>query len=62
MQKLHQNSVHKDELGVFLVIAFVASALFSLAMTFYYNLIDTAIKHANKILSFFFIIFSLNFL
>ena len=37
MQKLHQNSVYKDELGVFLVIAFAASALFSLAMTFYYK-------------------------
>lgn len=37
MQKLHQNSVYKDELGVFLVIAFVASALFSLALTFYYS-------------------------
>ena len=37
MQKLHQNSVYKDELGVFLVIAFVFSALFSLAMTFYYK-------------------------
>ena len=37
MQKLHQNSVHKDELGVFLVIAFAASALFSLAMTFHYR-------------------------
>lgn len=37
MQKLHQNSVHKDELGVFLVIAFAASALFSLALTFYYS-------------------------
>lgn len=37
MQKLHQNSVYKDELGIFLVIAFLASALFSLAMTFYYK-------------------------
>lgn len=37
MQKLHQNSVHKEELGVFLVTAFVVSALFSLAMTFYFN-------------------------
>lgn len=37
MQKLHQNSVHKDELGVFLVVAFVVSALFSLAMTVYFN-------------------------
>lgn len=37
MQKLHQNSIYKDELGIFLVIAFAASALFSLAMTFYYK-------------------------
>lgn len=36
MQKLHQNSVYKDELGVFLVVAFAASALFSLALTIYY--------------------------
>jgi len=37
MQKLHQNSVYKDELGVFLVVAFVASALFSLILTIYYS-------------------------
>lgn len=37
MQKLHQNSVYKDELGVFLVVAFAASALFSFAMTLYYK-------------------------
>lgn len=37
MQKLHQNSIYKEELGVFLVIAFVVSALFSLAMTVYFN-------------------------
>lgn len=37
MQKLHQNSVYKDELGIFLVIAFLASALFSLIMTIYYK-------------------------
>lgn len=30
MQKLHQSSVHRDELGIFLVIAFAVSALFSL--------------------------------
>ena len=29
MQKVHQTGAHKDELGVFLVIAFVVSALFS---------------------------------
>lgn len=29
MQKLHQSSVHREELGVFLVIAFIVSALFS---------------------------------
>lgn len=29
MQKVHQTSAYKDELGVFLVIAFVVSALFS---------------------------------
>ena len=33
MQKLHQSSPQRDELGVFLVIAFVVSALFSLACT-----------------------------
>lgn len=38
MQKLHQNSVHKEELGVFLVTAFVVSALFSLGMTLWFNL------------------------
>lgn len=37
MQKLHQNSPHKDELVVFLVIAFLFSTVFSLAMTFYYT-------------------------
>lgn len=37
MQKLHQNSIYKDELGVFLVVAFLASAVFSLAMTLYYK-------------------------
>lgn len=37
MQKLHQNSVYKDELGVFLVVAFLASAVFSLALMFYYR-------------------------
>lgn len=30
MQKVHQTSPHKDELGMFLVIAFIVSALFSL--------------------------------
>ena len=32
MQKVHQTSPHKDELGVFLVIAFLVSAVFSSAM------------------------------
>lgn len=36
MQKLHQNSVYKEELGVFLVTAFVVSALFSLGMTLFF--------------------------
>ncbi len=31
MQKLHQSSPHRDELGIFLVIAFIVSALFSFA-------------------------------
>lgn len=29
MQKVHQSSPHRDELGIFLVIAFIASAAFS---------------------------------
>lgn len=32
MQKVHQSSAHRDELGVFLVIAFVVSAVFSALM------------------------------
>ncbi len=32
MQKLHQNSVHKDELSAFLITAFLVSTLFSLLM------------------------------
>lgn len=32
MQKLHQNTVYKEELNQFLVIAFIASALFSVIM------------------------------
>ena len=32
MQKVHQSSPHRDELGVFLVIAFVVSAVFSAVM------------------------------
>ena len=32
MQKVHQSSPHKDELGVFLVIAFLVSAIFSVLM------------------------------
>jgi len=35
MQKIHQNSAHKDELDAFLIIAFGASAVFSLAMMLY---------------------------
>lgn len=37
MQKIHQNSAHKDELGVFLIIAFGVSAIFSLFLTGYYK-------------------------
>lgn len=37
MQKVHQNSVHKDELGMFLIIAFGVSAIFSFCLTVYYN-------------------------
>ena len=44
MQKVHQNSPHKDELGIFLVIAFIVSALFSAALSVYYNR-----KHGQKI-------------
>ncbi len=36
MQKIHQNSPHKDELAVFLVIAFITSIVFSLIMTAFY--------------------------
>lgn len=37
MQKVHQSSPHKDELGIFLVIAFVASAIFSAVLSTYYK-------------------------
>ncbi len=37
MQKLHQNSPSKSELGMFLVIAFLVSSILSLGMTFYYK-------------------------
>lgn len=37
MQKAHQSSPHKDELGIFLVIAFVISAIFSAALSMYYK-------------------------
>lgn len=37
LQKVHQNSPHKDELGVFLVCAFVVSALTSVGLTAYYR-------------------------
>ena len=32
MQKVHQSSAHKDELGIFLVIAFITSAIFSFVL------------------------------
>ncbi len=37
MQKVHQNSIHKNELGIFLIIAFGVSALFSCFLTVYYK-------------------------
>ena len=37
MQKVHQSSPHKDELGIFLVIAFIASAIFSAVLSAYYK-------------------------
>ena len=37
MQKVHQTSPHKDELGVFLVIAFIVSAVFSAVLSVYYS-------------------------
>ncbi len=37
MQKVHQNSAHKDELGMFLIIAFGVSAIFSFCLTAYYK-------------------------
>lgn len=37
MQKVHQSSAYKDELGIFLVIAFIASAIFSAALSAYYK-------------------------
>lgn len=37
MQKAHQSSAHRDELGIFLVIAFVISTAFSAAMSMYYR-------------------------
>ena len=37
MQKVHQNSVHKNELGMFLIIAFGVSAVFSFFLTAYYK-------------------------
>ena len=35
MQKVHQSSAHRDELGIFLVCAFVVSAIFSAAASLY---------------------------
>lgn len=37
MQKVHQSSPHKNELGIFLVIAFIASAIFSAVLSAYYK-------------------------
>ncbi len=37
MQKIHQNSPHKNELSAFLIIAFLVSAIYSLVMIFYYK-------------------------
>lgn len=37
MQKVHQSSPHKDELGIFLVIAFIVSAVFSTALSIFYK-------------------------
>ncbi len=37
MQKVHQSSAHKDELGIFLVIAFIVSAIFSAILSVYYK-------------------------
>jgi transporter family protein len=37
MQKVHQSSIHKDELGMFLIIAFGVSAIFSFCLTAYYK-------------------------
>lgn len=37
MQKVHQSSAYRDELGIFLVIAFIISAVFSAAMSIYYR-------------------------
>lgn len=37
MQKVHQSSPHSNELGIFLVIAFVISAMFSAALSVYYK-------------------------
>ena len=37
MQKVHQSSPHKAELGIFLVIAFIASAAFSAILSMYYK-------------------------
>ena len=38
MQKIHQSSVHKDELSPFLFIAFAVSALFMFGLCCYYRL------------------------
>ena len=37
LQKIHQNSPHKGELSIFLIIAFAISAVYSLAMMIYYH-------------------------
>ena len=37
LQKVHQTSQYKDELGIFLVIAFIVSAVFSFVLMMYYR-------------------------
>ncbi|MBE5765619.1 MAG: hypothetical protein E7335_00380 [Clostridiales bacterium] len=37
MQKIHQGSQYKDELSIFLVIAFLVATLTSILLTFYYS-------------------------
>lgn len=37
LQKVHQSSPYRDELGIFLVIAFIVSAVFSLCLMLFYQ-------------------------